>query len=959
MFRSIVALTASILFCLQLHGQLPLGATAPNIVAQDINGNNWSLYGHTSAGRGVIIDVFATWCGPCWSFHNSGTLTQVYNTLSHVGTVVAIEADGRTNLNCIFGQSGCNYSTYGNWATEPYPMINITGTNAPSFPSNYNIRYYPTVYAISPDNRAWEIRNKSYGVFKSWLEQSFLLDASAVVSNADCGGDGSILLNTTGGFGSLRYNWSNGETTKDLYDLTPGTYSVTVEDQNGYYEDYGPFVITGPARPLEVEIFDYSDVSCFGGNDGFAIADPSGGNSGYSYLWSNGQTTYTAVGLTAGAYRVTVTDSRGCEAIETQVITQPSRLTSGSTVISESCGESNGEIYVNAQGGVRPYRYDIGNGRSSSNVFSDLSSGTYEISVTDRNDCENIIIVVVPEIDGPDAHAGADQSMDCSTTDLTLSGSGSSGQHTYLWTTSDGVISGPIDELTTEVTAPGTYVLQVMDTLTECIGLDTVVVQDNMIYPTLGVSPVEQITCKVPETWAEVIEEQDVSYLWTTNEGLILEGEDSSSVKVGAPGWYFLEAINDVSSCVQFDSVKVEADDVMPEYTLALSQSQGCPDAEVTFEIEDLDSLKTFEINWTTQEGVIEGSDSSEVLIASGVGDYFVEVLNVDNGCISFDTVEVLNDWNVAMAEYLVSKSALEVSFMDASEGENLTWYWDFGDGNTSTDQNPFHTYMEEGTFEVCLTVTNECGSNQTCQDVEVEESRGPLKVVESRVKHALCFDDPSGEIELTLNGGYPPYTVSWSHGASGILIRDLKAGKYDAEITDTRGNAIQETYNILEPDILEVTSSEIENDRGSGDGQITLAIQGGTGNYSYLWSNGSTDNPATGLSAGEYFCEVRDENECILKAGPFEVGMATSTEDILRSSLTLYPNPGNDNLCLILDGWEIERVEVVGLTGSRFIQNRFSGSCIQVGDLPKGMYFVKVWTKDGASTTDTWIKGD
>jgi hypothetical protein len=838
-------------------------------------------------------------------------------------------------------------------------MINITGTNAPSFPSNYNISYFPTVYAISPDNRAWEIRNKSYGVFKSWLEQSFALDASAVVSNADCGGDGSILLTTTGGSGSLSYDWSNGETTKDLHDLTPGTYSVRIEDENGYYEDYGPFVITGPSRPLEVEIFDYSDVSCFGGNDGFAIADPSGGNSGYSYLWSDGQTTYTAVGLSAGAYRVTVTDSRGCEAIETQIISQPSRLTSGTTVISEKCGQGDGEIYVNVQGGVRPYRYDIGNGRTSRNVFSNLSAGTYEISVTDRNDCESVAIVVVPEISGPEAHAGPDGEMDCSVSSLTINGSGSSGQHTYLWASADGVISGPVDQLTTEVSAPGTYVLQVMDTLSECIGLDTVVIEDKMVYPTLGVGPVDEITCEEPERWAEVPEESDVSYLWTTDEGLILEGEDSSSVKVGAPGWYFLEAIHNVSSCVQYDSIEVVADEALPEYTLDLALKQGCPDAEVIFEIEDLDSLKTFEIIWTTQDGKIEGSDSSEVMTATGIGQYFVEVKNIENGCVSYDTVEVLNEWNVAMAEYVVSKSALEVSFTDASEGDNLKWFWDFGDGNTSTDQNPFHTYMEEGTFEVCLTVTNECGSSETCQDVEVEEARGPLKVVESRVKHALCFDDPSGEIELALTGGYPPYTVTWSHGATGILIRDLKAGTYDVEITDTRGNALNESYNIQEPHALLVASSEIESDRGMGEGQIALNIEGGTGSYSYLWSNGSTSNPATGLVAGEYSCEVRDENECLLNAGPFEVEMATSTEDLLRASLTLYPNPGGEILCFHLEGWEVDRVEVVGLTGSRFVQDGVAGNCLQIDDLPKGLYIVKVWTKEGEWTTDAWIKAE
>ena len=62
----------------------------------------------------------------------------------------------------------------------------------------------------------------------------------------------------------------------------------------------------------------------------------------------------------------------------------------------------------------------------------------------------------------------------------------------------------------------------------------------------------------------------------------------------------------------------------------------------------------------------------------------------------------------------------LVVDFTDASTGTPDTWSWDFGDGNSSTDPNPSHTYFTPGTYTVCLTVSNACGSNTSCETITV-----------------------------------------------------------------------------------------------------------------------------------------------------------------------------------------------------------------------------------------------
>lgn len=133
------------------NAQLANGCIAPDFTATDINGNSWNLYSILDQGKTVFIDISATWCGPCWSYHNSLNLENLYNQYGPLGTdevrVFMVEGDGSTNTACLYGPSGCNSSTQGDWVTgTPYPIID----NA-SISSSYQISYYPTIYMVTPD----------------------------------------------------------------------------------------------------------------------------------------------------------------------------------------------------------------------------------------------------------------------------------------------------------------------------------------------------------------------------------------------------------------------------------------------------------------------------------------------------------------------------------------------------------------------------------------------------------------------------------------------------------------------------------------------------------------------------------------------------------------------------------------------------------------------------------------
>jgi hypothetical protein len=114
-------------------------------------------------------------------------------------------------------------------------------------------------------------------------------------------------LTIAGGVGPFTYQWSTGASTEDIGGLAAGSYSVTVTSSDGCVLSQ---VIT--VEEPSLLLTSVSTTPEMAGNDGSATVTPTGGNGGYSYLWSNGETSATISNLAAGTYSVTVTDSLGC-----------------------------------------------------------------------------------------------------------------------------------------------------------------------------------------------------------------------------------------------------------------------------------------------------------------------------------------------------------------------------------------------------------------------------------------------------------------------------------------------------------------------------------------------------------------------------------------------------------------------------------------------------------------------
>jgi gliding motility-associated-like protein len=201
-------------------------------------------------------------------------------------------------------------------------------------------------------------------------------------------GLGAISLQISGGTAPFSYQWSNGNTTKDIDNLEAGSYEVTIKDGAGCSITKS-FEIQSPSS-IELSVRRIKHNQCFGSNEGEIDVEVKGGLEPYTFLWNNGSSSNNLKNLPSGTYSLKVKDANGCEISSVIEIEQPSKLSAKiESAIDVNCenGEAKGFAWVRIEGGKSPYTINWSNGVTDKNEIEFDQPGEYEVEVVDSIGC--------------------------------------------------------------------------------------------------------------------------------------------------------------------------------------------------------------------------------------------------------------------------------------------------------------------------------------------------------------------------------------------------------------------------------------------------------------------------------------------------------------------------------------------------------------------------------------------
>ena len=772
-----------------------------------------------------------------------------------------------------FGQSDGSVGLTISGGTQPY-SYSWSGPQSGSSPAPVSAGI-STISSVSTGSYSITVTD-SEGCLSStsifFSEPTLVVLTTAVLVNVSCtsSSDGRAEVVPSGGISPYSYLWDTGESNNIAIMLNAGTHTVQVADANNCISS-ATILISEPT-PLSSTINVLTDVNCTGDNDGSAEAIITGGTPPYNYLWDNGEQGNIATSLNFGNHVVTITDANNCLTTGMVSINEPVDLVTSYTV-SEivSChGDSNGVATVSASGGVPPYQFLWANGLTTTSS-SNLSAGTYLITITDSNGCIDVNNVIVEEPFILVATSTNTMPVSCSSgSDGQISGTVNGGISPYNldWT-------GPINGNLTQNNSgsfqinnipEGAYSITVTDNEgCESVTFVQVVEPENFAISTIAGT---DVTCTgASDGTASVIATGGTppySYLW--NNG------PSTFAVTNLPAGIHEVLVSDALGCTISSSISLGE----PQFsriasTLSNVNCFGGNDGSAT--ISMMGGALPYEYAW-------DNGESSNTAIALDAGIHIVTITDA-NGCSQTDNI-FITEPPLLVGNLLVNNNiscnggtdgSASVTVSGGSGGYTYSW----SNGATITSA----TGLPAGSISIVVTDILGCSislSETITQPQTVSLSSMLLNNID-------CFEADNGSAQVFANGGFPPYSFLWSNGNSTDLATNLEQGIHFITVVDANSCMATSSITISQPDSLAIFVNVNQNVscNGYNDGSAVVSATGGTAGYVFEWSNGFLGTSVNNLNAGTYTITVTDNNNCM---ATISVNITAPTELITAASL-------------------------------------------------------------------------
>jgi len=730
------------------------------------------------------------------------------------------------------------------------PNCQVEESNNDGCGNQSNISYYlcqpGTYYLVVDGNLA-----NAQGTFTLTLSEDTNFTFRSDITKRDllCFGsdDGWAKVNVLGGYPPYTYAWSSGTggtTTDSVYGLAPGVHYVDITDFKGCVITDSVTILE--PTPLQVSI-NVTNVQCSGYTNGTATANPSGGTPPYTYLWITFplQTMQTAQALGAGTYTVNIIDANGCVIVDSATVgTNTQIILTTDTVRNVTCnGVADGYINISLTGGNLPYTYDWSNGETTEDI-TNLAPGLYDVVVYDQDSCfvESIYTITEPPLLVTEiidtlnlsCNGGSDGTITTITT-------GGTPPYSYLWS------NGRTNPNLLNVPA-GTYTLTVTDAqFCETITTHTLNEPDplNIIWTTQNPTCFGQTNGSI--SLAVTGGTTPYDYLWTNNE--------TTPIINGLGDGVFGVLITDSNSCLYFDFVLLTTEPAV-EVSVASTTNADC-NGNATGAI-DLAVSGGTGANYTFTWSNPAATGQNPTNLPAGV--YSVTVTD-PNGC-SDSTSTTISEPNTLVATITntvnascngASDGAISVDVTGGTQPYDYLWT------NGSTNEDLVN--LPAGFYQLSVRDAQNCVT-ATANTAIIEPL--PLESFISGTNPG-CPGLSNGSINLLANGGTPPYTFSWSNGATTQNLSNVGSGAYSVIITDIQGCVITDTITLSNASELLAPATIVDVlCYGAADGSISLAVSGGTAPYNFNWNPANADSSAIiGLSGGTYEVEITDAAGC------------------------------------------------------------------------------------------------
>jgi hypothetical protein len=837
----------------------------------------------------------------------------------------------------------------------------VTGGVAPYTYNFNNLGFSTTTTFINLASGSYPlvIQDANGCIFNTFVNVSNTSGPTDIITsvvNATCGiNNGTLTLGAvTGGLAPYNYSFNSGPFNNTTFypNLSAGTYSVEVMDASGCIFATSVTVNNIPG-PTAI-VITTANATCGSSDGSVTLGAVTGGVVPYTYSFNgSGFTSITVYSnLSAGTYPVEVRDNSGCIFSTSATVIDnggPTNMSLNSTMA--SCGQANGSITVSWANGVAPFNISgdlTQTNVTSPTVFNNLMAGIYNVTVTDANGCVSSASATVDSVGGPvTSNVSTNATCGINNGQVVISWNGGTGPFNI---TGDLNLANAVSPSKFANLAPGSYNLTVTDA-NGCTSMQLVSITGSSALtatPQTTDATCGQSNGSYTVTWSGGTGPYNISGGFTQINAI------SPHIFANVGSGTYTVTVTDLDGCTA--SVTASVGNGGGPVATASSTAASCGQSNGSVTVTWASGVGPFNIT-----GDLTQTNATTPTLFNNVaaGQYNVTVTDA-NGCSSIASTTVTS----------AGGPTANTTITDATCGTDngsitVTWSGGVGPFNMAGDltrnnvSSPaVFSGLGAGMYNFTLTDNNNCS-----QTLMVTISMTPSLSIGCTAINVSQPNLSDGSIDITLNQGLAPFTISWAGVQTGSVqnisqnsysILNLTSGQYNVTVTDANGctDICQSTLNAPGCTIAAVATGTNSTCFGSADGTILLTVTGAIGNTTIVWSNPAWNGLSniTNAAPGSYSVTITDAANCVatesvLVGQPTPVTIACSANPVSGSN-------GTDGVSIINinGGTPNYRIDWSGAQNGSML-NQQTGN-FTITNLRVGQYQVTVTDNNGCSST-------